>query len=219
MTAKEMNELKADIYTTACEHGFHEQPHSVNYYLGLVISEVGECIDADRKGRNSIDVATMQNLEDCIANGNMSMFKALFEEKVKNTVFDELADIIIRLLDMVGCAYMNFDKDYHELNEMTKEERHDFYDRNPHCLDYDPNCYVREKWPAQLFFLSRQVHILGEDLYFYSCLPKRQLSAFLDIFHIVELFASQLTDTSIWDFVKFKALYNKMRPRYNGKKY
>jgi hypothetical protein len=212
MTAKEMNEMTDDIYTTACKHGFHEQPHSDSYYLGLVISEVGECIDADRKGRNFIAPATMQNLEGCVANGNMSMFKALFEEKVKNTVFDELADIIIRLMDMVGCWHLVFDKDYHELSEMTDKERRGFYVRNSDCLEYDPNCYEREKWPAQLFFLSMQLDFLGSY-------PKRRLTLFMDTFHIVELFAGQLTDTSIWDFVRFKALYNKLRPKYNGKKH
>ena len=204
MTAKEMNELKADIYTTACEHGFHEQPHNDNYYLGLVISEVGECIDADRKGRNFIAPATMQDLEGCIANGNMSMFKALFEEKVKNSIYDELADIIIRLLDMVGSWRMAFDRDYHELSKMTDIERSIFYARNPN--------YGYDEWPGQLYTLSEDV--ICKMRYW----DNRQ-DWLYEIFHVVELILLGRTSADIWDFVKFKALYNKMRPKYNGKKY
>ena len=204
MTAQEMNELKADIYTTACEHGFHEKLHSINYYLGLVISEVGECIDADRKGGNLIAIATMQDLEGCIANGNMLMFKLLFEGKVKNSIYDELADIIIRLLDMVGSWRMAFDRDYHELSEMTDIERSNFYTRN--CN------YGYDEWPGQLYTLIEDV------ICKISYWDNRQ-DWLYNIFHVVELLAAQRTSADIWDFVKFKMLYNKMRPKYNGKKY
>ena len=49
-TNEQLNALKERAYKTAVEHGFHEEEKSDAYWLGLVMSEAGEAINADRKG-------------------------------------------------------------------------------------------------------------------------------------------------------------------------
>lgn len=44
-----LNELRDKAYKTACEHGFHDQELSNNHFLCLVISELMEAVEADRK--------------------------------------------------------------------------------------------------------------------------------------------------------------------------
>lgn len=46
-----LNELRDRAYKTACEHGFHDEELSNEHCLCLVISELMEAVEADRKGR------------------------------------------------------------------------------------------------------------------------------------------------------------------------
>lgn len=46
-----LNELRDRTYKTACEHGFHDKDLSNEHCLCLVISELMEAVEADRKGR------------------------------------------------------------------------------------------------------------------------------------------------------------------------
>ena len=48
-----LNELRDKAYKTACEHGFYDQELSNNHFLCLVISELMEAVEADRKGRRA----------------------------------------------------------------------------------------------------------------------------------------------------------------------
>ena len=50
MYTEDLNALKYHAYNIAVEHGFHEVEKPDAYYLGLVMSEMGEAINADRKG-------------------------------------------------------------------------------------------------------------------------------------------------------------------------
>lgn len=101
---KELNELRDRAYNTACEHGFHEEELSNRHFLMLVITELSEAVEADRKGMQG-DVEHYKNLsrESIDRTGNSEYFsKVLFSLYIKDSVGDELADAAIRLLDMAG---------------------------------------------------------------------------------------------------------------------
>lgn len=53
MNTEKLNALKDRAYKTAVEHGFHEEEKSDAYWLGLVMSEMGEAVNADRKGQHA----------------------------------------------------------------------------------------------------------------------------------------------------------------------
>ena len=46
-----LNELRDKAYRTACGHGFHDQELSNEHFLCLVISELMEAVEADRRGK------------------------------------------------------------------------------------------------------------------------------------------------------------------------
>ena len=50
MNTEKLNALKDRAYKTAVEHRFHEDIKPDVFYLGLVMSEAGETINADQKG-------------------------------------------------------------------------------------------------------------------------------------------------------------------------
>jgi hypothetical protein len=96
MNTEELNALKERAYKTAVAHGFYKDAKSNAYYLDLVMSEMGGAIKADCKGWH----ANVKGYEAYISKG--FPFKLCFGEYIKNSLEDEIADIVIRLLDFAG---------------------------------------------------------------------------------------------------------------------
>lgn len=89
-----INDLIASSYDVACRHGFHDVETSIEHQMMLVIGELGEAVEADRKNRRA-DIAGFRL--------SSADFVSTFEKTVKDTVEDELADVCIRLFDLCGC--------------------------------------------------------------------------------------------------------------------
>lgn len=83
-------------YATACKHGFHDEELSEQHLLMLVITEVSEMVEADRKGRSR---SCAEIFEDALRNVK---FTEAFEVYMKDSVPDEMADVCIRLFDLLG---------------------------------------------------------------------------------------------------------------------
>ena len=90
------NMYKEEAYRIAKEHGFHEQEYSDDHCKCLIISELMEAVEADRKGLRA-DQGAVKFLK---AYGRL--FEKNFLLYVKDTVEDELADACIRLFDLAG---------------------------------------------------------------------------------------------------------------------
>jgi NTP pyrophosphatase (non-canonical NTP hydrolase) len=78
------------IYLDNAAKGFWDSERNVGEMLMLVVSELGEAIEAHRKNQMMTD-----NSQDIFTD-------EWFKENVKDTFEDEIADAIIRLLDMSG---------------------------------------------------------------------------------------------------------------------
>lgn len=105
MSSVNLNELRDKAYQCAVVHGWHEQEYSNEHFLCLVISELMEAIQAERKGKYS-EVGKFKEWQ-----GNsipfseetrLKRFKEDFEAYIKDSVEDELSDACIRLLDLAG---------------------------------------------------------------------------------------------------------------------
>jgi NTP pyrophosphatase (non-canonical NTP hydrolase) len=81
-------------YATACSHGFHDVDRSDAHFMMLVISEIGEMVEADRKNRR----ANHEGFEKCVG----LTYDDRFKDYIKDTLEDELADVCIRLFDFCG---------------------------------------------------------------------------------------------------------------------
>lgn len=120
-----LNELAKEIHDNACEKGFWDNPKEIGTLLMLCVSELAEAMEADRKENftehtlkiaHSFAFTPYFQKEDC----------SLFENTIKDTFEDELADTIIRILDL--CGRKNIDIEWHIEQKMkynaTREKLH-----------------------------------------------------------------------------------------------
>lgn len=120
---KTLNEMANDIYLANKEKGFWDKERNVGEMLMLVTSELGEAMEAHRKGRFADrPIADQNGIFDMNKKGHIKYF----ENTVKDTFEDEIADSIIRLFDMAGG--LNIDLDFHIKNKLaynaTREKLH-----------------------------------------------------------------------------------------------
>ena len=95
------NELAKRAHENAVKHGFWDEEYSIEHYLMLVITEIGEMVQADRAGIRTVsDVKTLMNAES---------FEHSFLCLIKDALEDEFADVAIRLLDLAGKLKINLD--------------------------------------------------------------------------------------------------------------
>lgn len=191
MDTEKLNALKERAYKTAAEHGFHEDVKPVTFYFGLVMSEAGEAINADRKGLH----ADAKGFEEDEANG--LPFAENFKKHIKDGVEDEIADIVIRLLDFAGL------KGY-ELSLIS-------------CYQQSKHLFLRELKKCGLSGVLFQLMGTLSDALDENCTGSGingLLCIFSDYFG---MFTG--SDKDLWWFVERKMKYNEQRPMLNGKKY
>lgn len=75
------------------DKGFHEGELSLEHKLMLIICEVSEAVEADREGRLA------QPMPEDWQTLNDEDFKMTFLRNVKDSLQDELADVVIRMMD------------------------------------------------------------------------------------------------------------------------
>lgn len=105
------NELANKAHSNAVKHGFWKKRLSNEHCLMLVITEIGELVEADRNKLKADKVG----FDTGMANAFQGIirpdwFDKVFQRCIKNTLEDELADIAIRLFDLAGALGIDFDK-------------------------------------------------------------------------------------------------------------
>lgn len=86
-----LNELAKNIHKDNVDRGFYDTPRETGTILMLIVSELSEALEAYRKYK-------FVNKDDLEGEFDKDKFK----EKVKDTFEDEIADALIRILDMCG---------------------------------------------------------------------------------------------------------------------
>lgn len=100
-------ELSQEIFDIACAHGWHEEHFSESHWLCLVMTEMAEAVEADRKNQR----ADMQAMNEAVRIQQESksgltekwyrnQFPLCYTWHIKGSLEEEFADIVIRLLDM-----------------------------------------------------------------------------------------------------------------------
>lgn len=185
-----LNDLAKEAYEDAKEKGFHDVGLSDEHCLMLVITELSEAVEADRKEKRA----------------NVRLFNAFdkdqrkhqarwdrpshdvfsFESCVKDTIDDELADTVIRLLDLAGLRK---------------------YDVN-RILLHGASVDCNKTFPENIF------KIIAEIAYYKWSMPERINFAIINIEELCRFLSIDL-----WLHVEIKMKYNKTRPIKHGKKY
>lgn len=101
-----INELARQIHENAKSKGFYEGEKNAGEMLCLIHSEVSEALEADRKSKYA--TGTIETINSFIID---EMFVTDFKIGVKDTFEDELADIMIRVMDLA--AYKGIDLESH----------------------------------------------------------------------------------------------------------
>lgn len=98
-----VKELVERSFNTSSSHGFHDEEHSDEHYMMLVVSEIGEMVEADRKNRHANLSMFHDNCNTPQAKGHeQKHWDFCFEQFVKDAFEDELSDVVIRLFDYLG---------------------------------------------------------------------------------------------------------------------
>ena len=112
MTIMNLNDLSKEAFSIAKANGWHDEEHSNEHFLMLIITEIAEAVQADRKSRYA-DIAQFQEYQTYYGSFLPSeetrtiRFREDFEAYIKNSVEDELSDIVIRCLDLAGLRGIN----------------------------------------------------------------------------------------------------------------
>jgi len=137
-----LNKLRDKAYQCAVAHGWHEEKKSNRHWLCLVISELMEAVEADRKGKHAnlnMYHEICRSYIPSIPKKNGFIFS--YEETIKGTVEEELADACIRLFDYAGVTGYDLDDfDYNEsdmdnYSEMTFTES--MYNITNYIMEWD----------------------------------------------------------------------------------
>ena len=99
-----LNELRDKAYQCAVAHGWHETELSNEHCLCLVISELMEAVEADRKGIRANVIAYKDLVRNTIRTNlpEKECLNFIYERTIKGSVEEELADVCIRLLDLAS---------------------------------------------------------------------------------------------------------------------
>lgn len=115
----DLNNLAHEIHHNAKQKGFWDKPRSFGESLMLIVSELGEALEADRKGKIADLKAYNATLlsEDVLEEDMVFYNRTCFERFIKDTVEDEIADSLIRILDL--CDAMGMDVEFHVKEKMN----------------------------------------------------------------------------------------------------
>lgn len=103
MPHSNLNDLAKEVHQVNKDKGFWDKERNVGEMLMLVTSELGEAMEAHRKGKFANWEAYEMVLDKMNAPEN-------FKTHIKDSFEDEIADAILRLLDMAAGLNIDLDK-------------------------------------------------------------------------------------------------------------
>lgn len=104
-----INELAKQVHENAMSKGFFDDKKNIGEMLALMHSEISEALEADRNGMYCKLDSAEQNV--LIGWTSDIDFVRNYKDKVKGSFEEEMADIVIRVMDM--CAFKGIDLEFH----------------------------------------------------------------------------------------------------------
>jgi len=195
---KDLNRLSKEVFEANKAKGFHDEEISNETLLMLVVTELSEAVEADRKAKranfDSYDKElNYYNNWSKDSPGYKDVEIRAFSLCVKDTVEDELADAVIRLLDLAGLNGVKI-----MLNDIR--------------IDEFSSCLSEESFPEMIFHVCREaVRCPANSIVELEDVIPRTLEGVIAICKHLSI--------DLWQHVDLKIKYNKTRPNKHGKKY
>ena len=185
LSPDDWQDLIKQVQKNSKDKGFYDVEVSDEQKLMLIISEVAEAVEADREGRIALSMPEdWQTLND-------EDFKMTFLRCVKDSLEDELADAVIRMMDS---GYLDDTKEIVTPDTFTQ-------------LTLFPPCTGKG-----LAFVEQAYHLVE------SIILGAKVNDLARSCQIVFSLARQL-GIDLVTHIRMKMRYNAMRPRLHGKAY
>ena len=185
---RNLNELAQKIHESNKLRGFDVSKDNIGQTLMLIVGEMSEALDAHQCGRYADQIAVNFLKESTV----YLDFVVNFEDYIKNTFEDELADIVIRILDF--CAAFGVDVE-HAYKRTCASDRDNVGESLFNATSFIASYYNL----AKRYNVMTSVHI---------AIP----------IHIVETLAIR-RDINLEKHIALKMRYNETRPYKHGKLY
>lgn len=177
-----INELIEKAHAQAKEKGFWDQERNTGELLMLIVSECGEALEAHRKGR-------VWGLAEFDQRPDSMTFDEKFQACIKDGFADELADIVIRIADLMGHV-----------------------EYGPSAVSPGPNIKRDGNVGEALFTVVGMIAQDGVEGLVSLC--RALNAALIEVFGI-----ANAHDIDLWRHIELKLAYNATRPRLHGKQY
>lgn len=190
-----------EIHKNAVNKGFWDEKLPPSHYQGMIVSELGEMINAHRAG-----LITKVDLDDLINEIDDQIFKKRFEEEVKNNYEDEGADVVIRALD----ALANNGESEMRTHLMNTLEMIEQKIKNTLEEEGRMEAYKELSMPSHVWYTMRAAAKIDLEYDFV-----------VSLCHIITeiKIIAELMGFDLMKHIQVKMRYNEMRPYKHGKNY
>ena len=190
-----------EIHKNAVNKGFWDEELPPSHYQGMIVSELGEMINAHRAG-----LITKVDLNELINETDDEKFKKRFEEEVKNNYEDEGADVVIRALDaLANNGESEMRTHLMDTLGMIKQKIKNTLEEEG-CMD----AYKELSMPSHVWYIMRAAAKIDLEYGFVGALC--HIIAEIDII-------AELMGFDLMKHIQVKMRYNEMRPYKHGKNY
>ncbi len=195
----DFNELAIKIHKNARNKGFWDKHRNEGELFMLIISELGEALESDRKGKNAdlvaFDIAIADYFQGETIDLNDKFHRVAWAERfrwyIKDTFQDEIADTVIRILDYAAYDCLDIDLfKWEQLGDFTAEEN---------IGETLMNVVASIHYAYRLVEERKELHIN---------------SALLQLFHL-----SRHLNFDLIRHIKLKCDYNETREKLHSKAY
>lgn len=198
ITQKELASLAEDAFKNAEKHGFYNESTEIETALMLIITEMAETVQADRKNRHG----SIEDYESEIQMGRD--IPTAYKNALEGTVESEFADIAIRILSLLG--WMN-SKSPIKIN--SNSVLADEYE-----IGRIQNNIHRSNIAADLYRLNGKFSSFIDNESSYWFVSKTLQNILMRTFAI-----AHNHNIDLMEHIKLKMQYNESRPYLHGCKY
>lgn len=194
LTQQLLKQFMTKAYENAKAKGFYQPDLDINQALMLIITEMGETIQASRHNRHGSIEGYNTYLE-------VSDEYVAYEESLEGTVESEFADIALRIMSLLG--WYAYQKPICLMNDIEIKKTKDF-----HKVEFEHGNW---SLPDAMYL------IITRMTYFpFSCSPAWMNTLRLqDI--LVQVFAlAHIEGIDLVEHIKLKIQYNESRPYLHG---